>query len=310
MVLAGVAAEVRGAEIDPEAAKGDADFLVQGEYVGHYTDSEGVRAEVGVQVIAMGKGTFQAVGYEGGLPGAGWDGGEVERADGKRGEDGRVVFEHPDRGSRGVLAGGVLSVETADGKKLGELKRVERESPTLGAKAPEGAVVLFEGKETDAWKPGARMTEDGLLMEGVNSERTNFKNFTLHIEFLLPFKPEARGQGRGNSGMFLLGSEIQMLDSFGLSGEANECGGIYKYIRPSVNMCYPPLRWQTYDVDYTAGKKGEDGKVSKARMTVRHNGVVIHDDVELDKGPEQGGIQLQNHGNPVRYRNIWLVEKG
>ena len=100
-----------------------------------------------------------------------------------------------------------------------------------------------------------------------------------------------------------------MLDSFGLSGEANECGGIYKYLRPAVNMCFPPLAWQSYDVEYTAGKKGGDGKLAKARMTVRHNGVVIHDDVELNKNSTQGGVQLQNHGNPVRYRNIWLLEK-
>ena len=171
-------------------------------------------------------------------------------------------------------------------------------------KAPEGAVKLFDGTSLDHWKPGARMTEDKLLMEGVNSARNDFKNFTLHLEFRLPYMPKARGQSRGNSGMYLLGTETQMLDSFGLSGEANECGGLYKWKRPDINMCYPPLRWQTYDVKFKASENG-----NPSVMTVKHNGVVIHDNVQLRKRNSQGNIHLQNHSNPVRYRNIWIAEK-
>ena len=148
------------------------------------------------------------------------------------------------------------------------------------------------------------MSEDKLLMEGVNSVRNNFKNFTLHIEFRLPYMPKARGQSRGNSGMYLLGTETQMLDSFGLSGEANECGGLYKWKRPDINMCYPPLRWQTYDVEFKAAENG-----NPSVMTVKHNGVVIHNNVQLRKRNSQGNIHLQNHSNPVRYRNIWIAEK-
>ena len=150
----------------------------------------------------------------------------------------------------------------------------------------------------------ASMTEDKLLMEGVNSARNDFKNFTLHLEFRLPYMPKARGQSRGNSGMYLLGTETQMLDSFGLSGEANECGGLYKWKRPDINMCYPPLRWQTYDVEFKASENG-----NPSVMTVKHNGVVIHDNVQLRKRNSQGNIHLQNHSNPVRYRNIWIAEK-
>jgi hypothetical protein len=112
-----------------------------------------------------------------------------------------------------------------------------------------------------------------------------------------------------------------MLDSFGLKGEQNVCGGIYSVGAPSVNMCYPPLSWQTYDVDYTAGEFDASGKVLKnPRVTVKHNGVVIHDNIELPghrnttaaptpAGKEPGPVYLQDHGNPVRYRNIWVVEK-
>lgn len=111
---------------------------------------------------------------------------------------------------------------------------------------------------------------------------------------------------------------MQILDSFGLQGRDNECGGLYGVAAPAVNMCFPPLSWQTYDVDFTAAQWHEGKMVSRPRITVRHNGVLVHDDVELPhattaapvrEGPEKGPVFLQNHGNPVRFRNIWVVEK-
>jgi hypothetical protein len=158
-----------------------------------------------------------------------------------------------------------------------------------------------------------------LLQAGTTSKKV-FTNFTLHIEFLLPFKPLGRGQDRGNSGVYLQDRyECQVLDSFGLKGENNECGGFYQQAAPLVNMCYPPLTWQTYDIDFTSPTWDESGKKLKnAVTTVKHNGVVIHDHLELKKEtpgggmkevPKGGGIQLQGHGNPVFYRNIWIVPK-
>jgi hypothetical protein len=137
---------------------------------------------------------------------------------------------------------------------------------------------------------------------------------------MLPYMPEARGQGRGNSGLYLQGRyEVQMLDSFGLEGKDNECGGLYKIAAPKVNMCLPPLTWQTYDVDFAAAKFDSEGKKTvNAMITVRHNGVVIHEDQELPDAThaapnkeenKPGPVYLQNHGNPVRYRNIWVKPK-
>lgn len=296
-------------------AEADADFALQGEYSGEI-DGDGDKAKFGVQVIALGAGKFRAVGYPGGLPGDGWEGEtkiEVEAA-----REGDTVKFTSDKGS-GVLGNGLVIIQDADGNEVGKLKKITRKSPTLGMKPPKNAVVLFDGKSADHFK-GGKMTEDGLLMQGVTSKQT-FGDFTLHMEFLLSYMPYARGQGRSNSGVYLQGRhEVQILDSFGLEGKNNECGGIYTVKAPDVNMCLPPLSWQTYDVEFTAARFDSDGKkTANARMTVKHNGVVIHDDVEVPiatraapvkEGPDAGPIYIQNHSNPLRFRNIWLVEKG
>ncbi len=113
------------------------------------------------------------------------------------------------------------------------------------------------------------MTDDGLLIAGATSKQ-KFGDCQLHVEFLLPFMPASRGQARGNSGCYLQGRyEVQMLDSFGLAGEDNECGGIYGIRAPDTNMCFPPLSWQTYDIDYTAAKYEDGKKVKNATITVR-----------------------------------------
>jgi hypothetical protein len=133
--------------------------------------------------------------------------------------------------------------------------------------------------------------------------------------------PLALGQGRGNSGIYHSGRwETQILDSFGLEGKDNECGGIYSISEPRFNMCLPPLAWQTYDVEFTAAKFDASGKrTAWPRITVRLNGVLVHENLELATdfttaapinkpldGPE-GPIFLQDHGNPVVFRNIWIV---
>jgi hypothetical protein len=200
---------------------------------------------------------------------------------------------------------------------IGTLRKVQRESSTLGAKPPAGAIVLFDGSSADQFERG-RLVDENLLAADCETKQ-KFGDHKLHIEFRTPFKPTARGQERGNSGVYIQGRyELQVLDSFGLSGENNECGGIYSIAKPKVNMCYPPLTWQTYDIDFTAARYNAQGeKTSNAIVTIRHNGVVIHDKLELKHGtpgkdPEgnsDGVLYLQGHGNPVVYRNIWIEKK-
>jgi hypothetical protein len=296
-----------------DAAESDADFTVQGEYAGELALGD-KKANAGAQVVALGDHKFDVVLYFGGLPGAGWKRGDKsEKATGET-KEGTTTFKGKDWTA--TIAGGVMQIAMGP-VKLGELKKTERKSPSLGAKPPEGAVVLFDGKSVDKFKNG-RMTEDGLLMVGTET-KDKFGSHTLHIEFRTPFMPKARGQGRGNSGVYIQGRhECQVLDSFGLEGENNECGGIYTVAKPIVNACLPPGAWQTYDIEYTAAKYDNSGKKTEnARTTIKHNGILIHDNIDLKDGtpgknPEGPGpdvLYLQNHNDPVHFRNIWIVEK-
>ena len=293
-----------------DADSAGADFLIQSEYEGTTAYGDGV----GIQVIARGDGKFDAVVYGGGLPGAGWDGETCVPGTGET-ADGVVRFKF-EEGQAEINE----DVFSGEGKYRGEnirvtAKKVLRKSPTLGAEAPQDAIVLFDGTNVESWKNG-KLEEGGLLGVGTRSKEV-FENFRLHLEFRTPFMPYATGQGRGNSGMYLLDQyECQILDSFGLEGKDNECGGIYKVARPQVNMCFPPLSWQTYDVEFHAAQFDAEGKkTANAVATIRHNGVAIHENLELSAVTPGGGrnderpgaLYLQDHHNPVRFRNIWVV---
>ncbi len=334
-----VAQAADGVWTDPNDETLPPDFAIQGEYTGKLGNKE-----LGGQVIALGKGMFQAVLYPGGLPGNGWDGKNRIMMDGTL-ADGKAMFEpttgdrkylagnpkqfsavdkFPPAGhvsSRGVISGGVLSGKTEEGTAF-ELKRLERKSPTMGADPPEGAVVLFDGKNKDAWK-GGRVDEATKLLNTDGRDILTvekFMDYTMHVEFMLPYRPDARGQGRGNSGFYQVDHyEVQILDSFGLMGKNNECGGIYSKAESLVNACLPPLQWQTYDIEFTNARMDKDGKkVSNAKLTAKLNGIVIHDKLDINgktggsrSDPEgtPGPIKLQGHGNPLQFRNVWIVPK-
>jgi hypothetical protein len=322
---------------DPEKAVAeDKDFTLQGEYAGEVS-----KKKAGVQLVALGEGKFAFVLLQGGLPGEGWDAKTRTVSLGETADHKTVALKGKDV-TKAVIDGGVMKLFCAAGEVIGELKKVARKSPTDGARPPEGAVVLFDGKVTDKF---AKAKKDGdLLCEGTNTT-DSFKGFKLHMEFRMPYKPSRlpSNQDRGNSGVYTYNRyETQLLDTFGMHYnhfEDNEWAArfteemgtkpqsdrkqwsacFYKFKTPDVNMTYPPLAWQTYDIDFTPpvfeGKK----KVRNARITVLHNGVKVHDDVEMVEGgtgagkrrgeiPE-GQIFLQGHGNPVRFRNMWILEK-
>jgi hypothetical protein len=207
-----------------------------------------------------------------------------------------------------------------------------RQSPTLGLAPPAGAIVIFDGTNLDHFLPGARMNEPQTQGQGGGGQGQRGGNrntlwaeaatkpfekrpYKMHVEFMLSYMPQARGQARSNSGVYLDERyECQVLDSFGLEGKNDECGGFYQVAAPLVNMCFPPLTWQTYDFEFTPARYDGDTKIANARTTVKHNGVLIHDNIEFQRetpgrkreGPEPMGVYLQGHGNKVQYRNIWI----
>jgi hypothetical protein len=303
--------DLRKGVVDPALA-GD-DFAVQGEYSG-VACWQGWRQSVGLQVVAQGDGKFEALLYAGGLPGNGYGGGTRTKLGG--GRDGASVVLTGDQIAARLQAGYAVTLTGGQGQLLGYLQPMHRYSRTAGAAPPAGAIVLFDGQQADRLK-NAKVSEAGLLQIGAETV-DSYRDFTLHAEFKTPFMPYARGQARGNSGLYLQKRyEVQVLDSFGLEPRDNEAGGLYKFKAPDLNMSFPPLSWQTYDMHFTAAKFDDAGnKTAKARITVWHNGVVIHNNVELEnktgggsqEGPQALPILFQNHGNPVEFRNVWLVE--
>ncbi|MHB1033866.1 MAG: 3-keto-disaccharide hydrolase [Pirellulales bacterium] len=293
---------------------------VQGLYEG--TCAEGAaRLKVEARLVACGQGTFKLF--------VRWtlDGNKLDKVelDGKiEGESLALAGKAGDVAWSAAYADGAIKGMVGQQVAL-ELRRVERRPPTLEAKSPKGAIVLLDGKNFDelttnatrngkqeAWK----LVDGGGIQVppgGMNSKRQFDGSFKLHVEFKIPLMPAARDQGRGNSGVYLPnGDEIQVLDSFGMTTyKGGGCGGLYAYKDPDTFDRFslaslPPLVWQTYDIEYRVPTK--DGKpAGKPRVTVLHNGIKIHDNAELQREARAGGFFFQDHGNPVQYRNIWVL---
>lgn len=294
-------------------------YWLQGEFYGQARlKASSPFSSYGLQVIDKGKSAFEAVLFPGGLPGEGWNKQDPLRLSGIA--DGhQVVFAKDEF----VLTVDVDSakVEPADWQPAadrpvwGSLKKFQRISPTLGLKPPAGSQVLFDGTATDLWSTA--QVDGELLKEGAMT-KNSYQDFRLHLEFQIAFKPEGTDQDRGNSGVYIQRRyELQILDSFGRELQFNDIGSIYRQQKPELNMALPPLSWQTYDIWFRAPRfdaKGE--KTENARITVWLNGVPIHDDYEIiaktgagqKEAPHPLPINLQDHQNPIRFRNIWLIE--
>jgi hypothetical protein len=214
------------------------------------------------------------------------------------------------------------------------------ESFSLGAKAPGDAVVLFDGTDLAKWQSGrggaaAWTIRDGYMETGRGGIRTRdrWADFQLHLEFATPERVQGSGQGRGNSGVLINGMyEIQVLDSFeNKTYPDGQCGAIYGQTPPLVNASKPPGQWQSYDIIFESPRWNEQNElIKKAAVTVLHNGLVLHHRREYIGATDGVGsvahtalgtyparphppevfIELQDHANPVRYRNIWIRALG
>jgi hypothetical protein len=197
---------------------------------------------------------------------------------------------------------------------------------------PSDAVVLFDGKDLSRWRSGKEgvtdppwLVQDGYMevvrRTGDIVTRDEFGDCQIHLEWASPAEVKGEGQSRGNSGVMLMGRyEVQILDSYENKTYAHgQAASVYKQYAPLVNASRKPGEWQTYDIVFRAPRFDDDGKVvQRARVTVFHNGVLVQNDVEIygvtdqyapayytAHGPK-APLRLQNHGNPVRYRNVWI----
>jgi hypothetical protein len=320
----------------PESAQQLTSFQLQGEYRGTLRKSP-----VGLQVLHVDGDTFHGYLFAGGLPGNG-NVTDLRSLGNASAQNGSLTFESNDQAYR--IQGGQVLIKASGNQAIGRLNKVRRTSPTLGNAPPKQAVHLFDGSGASLkhWKNGEQ-SENGFLKEGTHTKQ-KFGDFKLHMEFRLPYKPGTKpgDQSRGNSGVYIYDRyEIQLLDTYGLpyyrwyganewkekfkqhlgyspgSGRSRWCGAFYKYRSPKMNATYPPLSWQTYDIEFRAPRIKNGKKVQNARIKVWHNGVKIHDR-ELERGTgsgkgkspvREGSIYLQDHNNPVRFRNIWILEQ-
>jgi hypothetical protein len=292
----------------------DDDFPLQGEYAGHVRSPAGRLQWTGFQIIALGNGEFQGVEYAGGLPG---NGGTVANSGRYSGKRSGTSLELASADRRITLEQNHAFVRDLAGRDLGRLRKYHSLSKTLRMPPPPGATVLFDGSATDKLV-GETVTPDRFLNVGFDTKQA-VTDFTLHAEFRTPYMPAARGQSRGNSGIYIQERyEVQILDSFGLEGAFNECGSLYRTQSPQLNACFPPMSWQTYDIDFTAARfDGAGNKTAPARITVRLNGIVVQKDYAIPnktgagaaEGPAPRPIKFQNHSDAVNFRNIWIIDR-
>jgi len=305
--------------IDPEKAKEYPGFLFQGEYTGHLY-LEGEKVNIGLQVSAIGDNQFRALLYYEGLPGER----SIPVAKGDKFEllgtyqEGSLELEG-DLPFRFKFSHECVNVIDEENNFSGHLDKVLRVSPVDGMKPPRDAIVLFDGTNLEHWDENTEMTDKSLLKQGATTVK-KFGDMHLHLEAKIGFIPHHNYQNRANSGIYIQNRyEVQILDTFSFPATINSNGSLYNEAAPRINASFPPLTWQTFDIFFRAPRFDNEGsKTENARVTVYMNGILIHDEVELEKGTGAGGqreevptaeLYLQDHGgDPARFRNVWVVE--
>lgn len=318
----------------PFAAAQDS-IPVMGNWHGEFTSAAWQERSIRAEVVGLSWNDYRAVFFVGV--------GDEERRVQIEGRTHEGVTHFEGEVDLGAALGGTFTItgQAKDGVFTGafsqddltaefRLERVVLTPPNLGKEPPEGAIVLLgTDQETnrrllnEEWhvQPHWVATGDGditIAHSNIFTQR-EFGDARFHIEFRVPYQPHARGQGRGNSGVYVMGRyEVQVLDSFGELPAHDGCGGIYSIKDPDVNASLPPLEWQTYDITIRAPRFDQVGnKTQNAIITIVHNGVTIHDEFELPRvtpggvsgtEAEKGPIFFQDHSDSLpRYRNVWVL---
>jgi hypothetical protein len=290
-----------------DPAQVDAAYHFLGEYVGKWSGRP-----IAVQVSTRkGDAQFYAKVFQGGLPGIGWDGTPPQLFGGNEAGSQLRLVANAGSAQMEVTPN---KVTVADGDSRAELRKVARHGVTLGKTPPAGAKILFDGTSTSAFK-SASMTSDGLLKAGAETVDP-IGSCRLHLEFRTPYMPHSEDQKRGNSGIYIQRRyEVQILESFGQDCVFNGCGALYRQREPNLNMSLPPLIWQTYDIFFIAARFDHQGnKLAPAQISVIHNGVPVHYRTVVasktgagkPEGPEPLPLMLQDHSDPIVFRNVWL----
>ena len=305
---------------------------MQGEYAGTFKNEDGEK-KFGVQIKALGGGKFEVYGYMGGLPGDGWDGSDRWTGTAKRGDDGVThIVGNEEHGGKARHKGGKIEVLDEEGNVVGQAKKVQRKSPTLGKKPPEGAVVWFDGKTNQFVRNGfdgadkkdvpAKVTKDGFLTIQADG-LTPHGSGTLHLSSSeRPFSRTRAARGAGTAGStsrvatryrFSTRSARRRRRKRGIAGAST------RFVPPSSKCAtHHSVGRRTTSSSPKPSSTPTASSLKHARATVRHNGVVIHENQELHRtttackvkehGPPMP-LHLQNHGNPVVFRNIWFLPK-
>ena len=312
-------ADSPGFDAAPDDELTAADLM--GEFVGSI-QGDNETTTLGIQIRPMGEGRFEALSYAGGLPGT--EGCQLDQT---------TSYVGIRAGDTLILSGGPLAIfvdaDTCtlvgrDGSRAGRLDRVTRTSPTLGAAPPDGAILITGGDaDAPAYTGGAEVDDsDGdqpVVGRGVTIQPMAV-DFDLHVEFKLPPMFNQTDQNRGNSGVYLQSRyECQVLDSFAQKPVFNGCGALYRFKPPEMNMTLPPGVWQTYDIRLTGARFAADGrKIRDARISSWLNGVAVQRDVAMPgptgmgkkESPTMLATVLQDHGDPVVFRNVWMIDRG
>lgn len=332
--LTGNAAAQAANKMNPWPAKAEMDTIM-GDYDGTFTPAGGQAAKAYARAIAYPDGRYQVVLYTQEWPKEsektrfevpGQLKGDTVEFAGQANDPKGQPFGPQWQGS--IKGGQLTATGTGEGGGEFKLAHLYRKSASLGMKPLPGATVLlpYDGKSPSSLaafdnNPTWKLLPEGIVevTHGDLFSKQKFGDAQVHLEFCLPFMPSETGQGRANSGVYLQNRyEVQVLDSFGLVERDDDCAGVYHYGAPKMNACLPPTCWQTYDIIYRSARFDADCDTSEMPLiTVYLNGALVQEGM-IAPSPTPGGaagntkrgeFRLQDHLNPVHYRNAWILER-